>query len=79
MKRTLIVKDPKARIKVFPSHVEINTFYAVQLVGFNQMTAAYINKRAKLSIGDAIAISDKVPLYFIDQKGNILGRICMKR
>ncbi len=79
MKRTLIVKDPKARIKVFPSHLEIITFYAVQLVGFNQMTSAYINKRVKLTIEDAIAISDKVPLYFIDQHGNIIGRLCIKR
>ncbi len=79
MKRTLIVKDPKARIRVFSSHVEIITFYAVQLVGFNQMTSAYINKRVKLTIEDAIAISDKVPLYFIDRRGNILGRIYMKR
>jgi len=79
MKRTLIVKDPKAKIRVYDSHVEITTFYAVQMVGFHQMTSAYVNKRAKLSIQEAIAISEKVPLYFIDQRGNILGKICMKR
>ncbi len=79
MKRTLVVKEEKTKIKVFETHIEIATFYEIQHVGFNQTKAAYINKKAKLSVGDALLIARHVPLYFIDKKGNILGKICTRR
>jgi hypothetical protein len=79
VKRTLIVKEAKAAVKAYDSHLEISTFYENQYIGFAQITALYVNKNAKLSTSDAIRIAAKVPLYFIDARGNILGRICLKK
>jgi hypothetical protein len=78
MKRTLIVKEPTAKIRVMATHLEISTFYETQYVGFSQMTSAYIHKNVRLNISEAIRIAEHVPLYFIDKHGNILGKICIR-
>ena len=79
MKRTLIVKEPKAKIKMYETHVEISTFYETQYVGFEQITSVYLNRQIKLSVGEALRIARRVPLYFIDRNGNILGKICIRK
>ena len=79
MKRTLIVKEPKARVKVFDSHLEISTFYETQYVGFSKMTSVYIHKHVRLNMADAFRIAEHVPLYFIDKRGNILGKFIVKK
>jgi len=79
MKRVLVVKEAKARIKVFDSHLEVSTFYENQYIGFAQIASVYINKNTNLYIGEAIRIARHVPFYFIDARGNILGKVCIKR
>ncbi|GEM_PF-3597666 len=75
MKRALIVKDPKAKIRVFSTHIEVVTFYEKQYVGFLHIKAIYLNKNISLFISDALKLSEQFPLYFIDSRGTILAKI----
>ena len=79
MKRTLIVKEPKARIKVFNTHLEISTFYETQYIGFSMIISAYIHKNVRLEIADAFHIAKHIPLYFIDKRGHIIGKFIAKK
>ncbi|BDY11968.1 hypothetical protein [Hydrogenimonas cancrithermarum] len=79
MKRTLVVKEPKAKLIVKESSIEILTFYERQYVGFEQIRAFYLHQDIDVGIKDVLTLSKMFPVYFIDKRGYILAKICRKR
>ena len=75
MKRTLIVREPKAEVIYKTSHIVICTIYEIQYIGLNQIMAIYLNKEIKTPMKDIIALAKNIPTYFIDSYGTIIAKV----
>ncbi|BBG66771.1 hypothetical protein NNO_2068 [Hydrogenimonas sp.] len=78
MRRALIVKDPRAKIVVNETHLEISTLYDMQYIGFERIKAVYLNRSVDLSVKSLMEIFRRVPVYFIDKHGRLLAKMSRK-
>ncbi len=75
MKRTLIIKNPKAKVIFKIAYLEISTIYEVQYIGLNQLKSIYLNKNIKAPMSEIISLAKNIPVYFIDSYGTIVAKI----
>ena len=75
MKRTLIIKNSKAKVIFKTTYLEISTIYEVQYIGLNQLESIYINKEIKVPMNVIITLAKNIPIYFIDSHGIIIAKI----
>ena len=78
VKRTLIVKDSRTKVELYDSHLQISSFQETQYIGLEQIKSIYINKNITMSLADAVKIASRMPFYFIDGRGKILGKILLR-
>jgi len=74
-KRVLILKEPTTSLKVEDTHLEIKNLLNNFIISFAHVKAVYISKVIKVDIGVCYKISQKVPLFIIDQNGYILAEL----
>jgi len=74
-KRVLILKEPTTTIKVEDTHLEIKNILNNLIISFAHVESVYISKTIKVDIGVCYKISQKVPLFIIDQNGYILAEL----
>ncbi len=74
-KRVLILREPTTSIKVEDTHLEIRNILNNYVVSFIHIESIYISKTIKVDIGVCYKISQKVPLFIIDQNGYILAEL----
>lgn len=75
MKRSVIIKDPKAHLFYRDTAIEVKSMFGDAIIGFNQITHIYLHQNIDLPVKQAIQIAKKVPLFFIDKRGKIIARI----
>ncbi len=75
MKRSVIVKDPKAHVFFRGTAIEVKSMFRDTIIGFNQITHIYLHQNIDLPTKQAIQIARKVPLFFIDKRGKIIASI----
>lgn len=75
-RRPLIVRDSKAILVYKGSHIEVRFKDASPVViGFVQISEIYIHQSTHLSIQLAMQLARKVPLHFIDARGNVCAEL----
>ncbi len=74
-KRALIIKEPNAKITCNHNCIEVTTFYAEQIIGFEQIASCYIHFHANVKMKTALQIAKKVPIFLIDAHGTLLAQI----
>lgn len=75
MKRSLIIKDPKAYLFYRETAIEVKSIFGDAIIGFNQITHIYMHQNIDLPVKQAIQIARRVPLYFINKRGKIIAKI----
>jgi len=79
-KRTLIVKNEAAVMRLYPSHVEVvSPGETKQYIGLLHLSALYLNQKVSVPLQDLLRIAQYIPVYFIDGNRNIVGKICNRR
>lgn len=75
MKRSVIVKDPKAHVFFRGTAIEVKSMFGDTIIGFHHITQVYLHQNIDLPIKQAIQIARKVPLFFIDKRGKIIAKV----
>lgn len=72
----LIIKDSTAKVRLKNTYLVIEVDGSEQYIGLKRVDKLYINHLVSMDIKDAFKIhSMGIPLYFIDARGYILGKI----
>jgi hypothetical protein len=74
-KRVLILRDSKTAITIHSDYIEIKNFINSYVVAFRHIERIYLNKAIDIDISSCYAISQKVPLFIIDEDGYILAEL----
>jgi hypothetical protein len=75
MKKTLILKNPTTRVKVYQKHMVIASDIENTVIGYIHIETLYINKTIPLSSVELLKLASFFKVYFIDHNGYILASI----
>ena len=75
MKRALFIKDPSTKISVKQSHLETQTLYESQYIGFEQLYGVYIAQEIEVEIKALVLLAKKLPVYFTTADGKLLFKM----
>lgn len=75
MKRTLIVKEPKAKVVYKETAVEVITFEEAFVIGFNQISQVYLHQDIDVDIKTVLNIAKHVKVTLIDKRGYFQGEV----
>jgi hypothetical protein len=75
IKQLLILKDSHTKITTHSTYMEIKSFKDSYIVSYMHLKAIYLNKSIDIDISTCYELSQKVPLFIIDQNGYILATL----
>ena len=77
MKQIVIIKDSSTKVRVYKEYLDVTNIYESRVIGLNNIKELYINQLIQIVPSQFLKLTQKFPVYFINQKGHILG--CIKR
>jgi len=75
MKQIVIVKDSSTKVRVYKDYLDITNIYESRVIGLNNIKELYINQLIQIVPSEFLKLSCRFPIYFINQRGHILGYI----
>jgi len=76
MKQIVIIKESSTTLDIQKEYMVIKKeMYSDTVIAFRHIQRLYINKLIHVSIVDCLKLAAIFELYFINQHGDILGRI----
>lgn len=75
MKRTLIVKEPKAKVFYKETALEVVTFEEAFVIGFQQIKEVYLHQDIAIDIKTVLQIAKHVKVTLIDKRGYFTGEV----
>ena len=75
MRRTLIVKDPKAKIYYRDTALEVVSLDGSFVIGFEQIKELYLHQDISVDIKTVLQIARHVSVTLIDKRGYFQGEV----
>jgi len=75
MKQTLMLKNPKTKLKIYKQYLVIQNPSGESIIGYRYIKALYLHKDISISISQCIKLASKVDVYFIDPYGYIIAKM----
>jgi hypothetical protein len=75
MKKTLILKNPTTKVKIYPNYMVITSDIENTVIGYIHIETLYINKTISLTSVQLLKLASFFKVYFIDHNGYVLASI----
>jgi len=76
MKQIVVIKESSTTIYIDQKYLIVKKVgYSDNVISYRNIKKLYLNKLIQISISDCLKLASYFELYFINQHGNILGRI----
>jgi len=76
MKQIVVIKESSTLLQIEKEYLIIKKpACSDNVIAYRHIKKLYINKLIKISIAECLQLASFFELYFINQHGNILGRI----
>jgi len=74
-RKPLILKSPKADIKIHSDYLEITLDGLHYVVGYSHISEIYLNKNIAITLSDLLKIALKKPISLINHYGYVVAEI----